>query len=629
MSAKLEWLGSRIVGPGGLRPANVTGKSLLVICLSIFFVAVGVRLLQWQNNFHTIDKIMSGLTARYKDEALLLTEGGALAFARGSEAGPDTGILMHTPGYPILIALIYKLSGNSDAALRLFQILCDACAAVLVVLITLELLPKAAAAIAGLLVALSPQLTYNSLLLLPDSLSALPILLAVYLIAKPFKRSPFITAAAAGAAIGVSCWLRANALLLAPFLCLLIIVLFGRERRWRYAAAMVSAAFLVMAPITLRNLLVFHSFIPLSLGAGQNLVAGIADYDPQKRFSMEAYDDAASRQEAEMYDRPDYAQDLYRPDGIERERARRSRALSVIRSNKLWFLSIMLRRALFMLEYEEVPIVSVEPSVTNSLQIINETELLWSASPQELFASYPPLSGQIELKVTDDGRALWLAGDDSERGKQFVSKPINIKSRSDYLLRLPVRIERGRMVIRVETIDGRATLASANIPDSIERGAAVKDSMSVIEMPFVSAETEQVRVALLNAQEERGRTIIRFGGMELFRLGPATYLWTRYPRMLVKSFQKFFKTSWMISLALAGVVLLALARRWRVLSVSFAVPVYYLCIHSALHVEHRYALAMHYFFSIPIAVAVYWLVTLLINSADKLRNSVLRITSAS
>src|ERR1044071_7929374 len=167
-------------------------RSMTVICLSILLIAVGVRLLQWQNNWLTIDNNMSRLTARYKEEAQFLLNGDILSFARGSTVGADATALMHPPGYPILIALIYKIFGHSDIALRAFQILADSGAAILVFLITAKLLPRGVAIIAGLLVASSPQLAYHSLLLLPDSLSGLPILLAIYLIARTGKHSSII-----------------------------------------------------------------------------------------------------------------------------------------------------------------------------------------------------------------------------------------------------------------------------------------------------------------------------------------------------------------------------------------------------------------------------------------------------
>lgn len=601
---QLSWLRSLIIGTDGLRPGSLSRKGIAVVCLSIFFIALGVRFLQFQNNWITADAMMSRLTARYMDEAQFLLNGDTVSFVYGAHAAPDASILAHPPGYPILIALIHKVSGNSSRVLRLFQVACDSAAAVLVFLIVFTLLNTGVAASAGLLVALSPQLAFNCLPLLPDSLSAVFILLAIYLIVLTSRRPHIATILAAGASLGVSCWLRANALLLAPFLCLLIFVLFESAKRWRYSLAIVGAAFLIIAPITIRNAIVFRSFIPLTLGGGLNLVEGIADYDPENRFKLEATDDGVNRQEAELYGRPDYVSGLYKPDGVLRERSRYARGLSVVRSNKFWFLGITLRRAASMLRYERVPIVSVEPTVTHSLEITNETELVSSSSPTELLAGLSSVSGQARLSLSDDNRALRITGDDSEQGTQFVSAPINIKRKSDLVLRLPIRSEQGRMVIKVKSVGKDVTLASATIPDTMIPTAPTKDHMTLVQLPFVSDDTDQVRLVLANAGVKQSLPIIQIGDMEMYRLGSASYLWTRYPRWLLKIAQKFFTTGWMLTLTLMGIALLALARRWRILAIALVVPAYYLCVHSPLHVEFRYTLAMNYFFLILAAVAL-------------------------
>ena len=74
-----------------------------------------------------------------------------------------------------------------------------------------------AGVIAGLLAAFSPQLAWNSVLLLPDSISVFPILLAVYLLALSRKTSAAADVRAVGALVGISCWLRANAMMLTIF----------------------------------------------------------------------------------------------------------------------------------------------------------------------------------------------------------------------------------------------------------------------------------------------------------------------------------------------------------------------------------------------------------------------------
>ena len=133
-----------------------------LICLAIVVVVFGVRLLHWQNDFLTLDKNMMRLTARYKEEAQFLLDRDLTAFVQGARSQPDTMILSHAPGYPMVIATVHKISGNSDRALRVFQIACEAVTAVLVFLIAARLVPRGAAVIAALLVAVAPQLAYRS-----------------------------------------------------------------------------------------------------------------------------------------------------------------------------------------------------------------------------------------------------------------------------------------------------------------------------------------------------------------------------------------------------------------------------------------------------------------------------------
>ena len=131
--------------------------------------------------------------------------------------------------------------------------------------------------------------------------------------------------------------------------------------------------------------------------------------------------------------------------------------------------------------------------------------------------------------------------------------------------------------------------------------------MTFVQLPFVSGNASQVRLVVTNAESEQRRPVIQIGGAEMFQLGPSSYLWTRYPRMLLKNVQKFFKTKWLLPLALIAIILLALARRGRVLAIILVVPVYYLVVHSPLHVEPRYVLVIQYFLSMLVAASLYWI----------------------
>src|SRR5947199_77980 len=79
--------------------------------------------------------------------------------------------------------------------------------AVVLFLIAAGLLPLAAAVVAGSLAAVSPQLAWNCVLLLPDTVSVLPLLLAFYCLLQASKRGGAVALALlAGVLVGVSCW---------------------------------------------------------------------------------------------------------------------------------------------------------------------------------------------------------------------------------------------------------------------------------------------------------------------------------------------------------------------------------------------------------------------------------------
>jgi hypothetical protein len=343
-------------GSAAAAPGNVKRKA--VAFALVFAAALGVRLLCWNDARVEAPSVQSAVAQNYKNLARLLRENGAASFFDPNSATSDPDLLGHPPGYPVLLALVHGLFGESDAAAQIFQVACDSLAAAFVFLIAAELLPFGAAAAAGALVALAPQFCWNSVLLLPDTLAVLPVLLAVYLVARAGKGRVLLKAFAAGALVGVSCCLRANALLLAPFMLLTFPFVFARGARLRPALALVGGAVFAITPLTVRNAVVFGHFIPVSLGAGQTLVEGIGDYDPQRRFGLPDTDVELMRMEAEEHNRPEYTSSLFEPDGIARDRERTRRALAVVRSHPFWFASVMLRRAASMLRLERTPLTS-------------------------------------------------------------------------------------------------------------------------------------------------------------------------------------------------------------------------------------------------------------------------------
>jgi hypothetical protein len=598
-----------------LRPDDLkkpqSRRRVVLICLAIFLLAIGVRLLHWQDNRSIFPKLFTGMVENYRSNARLLLTGQTADFVTGPAPPGDANILTYPPGYSITLALIFKAFGESDTSMRFFQIICDALAAVLLFFIAAELLPIKVAAIAGSLAALSPQLAYYSGILLPDSPATLPILLAIYFIIRANKSNSLAAVVAAGALIGVSCWLRSIALLMAQFLGVLLFVITERRRRMRCAAALVGACIIIVAPITIRNLVVFHRFIPLSLGVGQMLNVGISDYDKDKRFGLPASDIETVTTEAERYNRPDYAQSLFGGNGIEREQQRTSRALAVVRSHPLWFAGIVLRRAASMLRLERIPRIETRAGVTSSFAGAENAQPVWTLSPAELIGSGLSSQTQTRTSLSSDGQAMVVESDARDFRYQIVSSPIAVEKDTDYLLQIPVAVEQGEVVIEVSSPDQTRRYGSSPILNRLERLKPGDQSLDVYRIAFVSRAADQISIGIDSPGSKSGKTVVRLGRPELYRLGPASFLWTRYLRVIIHYAQKFFLTAWILPLFIAGICLMLLAGRREVVLILLAVPAYYLCFQSILHTEYRYVLAAQPFLYVTASVTLYCLAILI------------------
>lgn len=596
--------------PGQFRyQGSQTGPSptyaqFALICMALFLLSAGVRFFHWQNNADAL--MQRGMYEEYKAHAWPLYNGNLSQFLRGDNPPNDATFLRRTPGFPILMAVVYKFFGPSEAAVRGVNLVLDSLSALFVFFLAIELFRTAIAVIAGLLAALSPQLAYYSSIPLADPVAVGPILLALYFFIRAWKRPRLRTVAVAGALIGVSCWLRANALLLAPFLALLIPLLFERGRRLSLAAALVGATAIVIAPITIRNYLVFGRFIPLSLSTGLTLVEGIGVYDKEGRFGLPANDYELVKWEARVYNRPDYFSTPFGIDGIEREQARVAHAMAVIRANPTWFLGVVARRALDMLRLPRVELVEASPPITHSPDVTAIRPAL-TLDPATARAS-GTIAAQSAAQAASSGtEALRLEGEGGTT--LYLSPPLPVRPHTDYLLRLPLKIETGSVIVDVEDARRNKVLATTAILHPVflfwveppgERWPVV-----LAERPFVSGDAEEVRIRLRNGDRRLRHVTVNMERAELFELGPARYQWTRYPRSMVRLAQSAFVSAIVLPLAFIGLFLLMRNGRRGAAVILLAVPVYYLCVQSPLWTEFRYIMALHYFLLILASVTLY------------------------
>ncbi len=577
-------------------------KRIVIASAAIFIVAFGVRLLSWHDTRREVSKVQTVVAADYQHTARLFRQEGARGFYRSSGPLADANLLGHPPGYPIVIAIVSAVFGESNTAIQLFQIICDALAAVLIFLIALELFPFVIGVISGTLVAFAPQFSWNSVLLLPDTLAVVPLILAVYFLTRGWKSPRLGWLILAGACVGLSCWLRANALFMAPVLAMSILFLFDRKRRLHLAGAFLGAALLVIAPLTIRNWIVFHHVIPVSLGAGQTMLEGISDYDPQRRFGIPNTDMGIMKMEAEEHNRPDYYSTLFAPDGIKRDRMRVTRGLDIIRDNPGWFLGVMLQRAGSMLRLERARRVATDPPVRQYAEL-NELQLKWRPSPGALSTTVERFPGvRVEMP---DAQTLQIISNAARHAVLLKTTAVGVKSDQEYVLRMKAVVDEGRVALQVVGAGSGNVLSSA-IVEKAEVKEGQPPPLQVVDIPFVTGSDDlAVRLTVNNAAATSETSVLNVRGVELFDLGASSFVWTRPLRWIVNAIQNLFITAVMLPLALAGFLILIRRRAWRVLVLLLSVPVYYFCFQSLLHTEYRYVLAVHYFLFLLAGVAVY------------------------
>jgi hypothetical protein len=571
----------------------------------IFLLAFAVRALTWHDTRLEVGKVQTAVVADYQRVARLLREGGVRTFFSESSPLADSNNLGHPPGYSLLIALVYSWK-ESDAGVQFVQLALDAFSDVLIFLIVAELLPLNAALVAGLLAALSPQLAWNSVLLLPDSISVLPSLLAIFLLARALRNPRFVAFIAIGAIIGISCWLRANTMLLTLFFAAAVWWLMkGRplgRGAWRFALAVIFGTVLVVLPLTIRNAIVFHRFIPLSLGAGQTLLEGIADYDKAGTLGVPSTDIGVMKQEAEIYQRPEYYGTLFNPDGVERERARLVRGFAIVRAHPFWFAGVMARRASSMLRLERSRLISTQPAITHSLNNGDRSPPAATFAAQQIVSGGVAMPGAAAI-LNPDGTTLLLMGNGNKYGRQFAGPEMTTRSASDYVATVPVRVSEGRMRVSVENSSGK--VYASQIIEPLENTRPADQPSTLLELPFVALGDDHVRVVWDNEASTAPQSSVEIGTIELRELGPARYVWTRYPRFIIHAIQKLFLTAVILPLALAGLLIMVLRKQSTVLVILSIVPIYFFTVQSAVHTEYRYVLAVDYFLFAFAGVAVW------------------------
>jgi hypothetical protein len=333
----------------------IAGASLFVLALLVrgLYLSDGVALL------YTPEQDGTRMARRYDESALSILQGDGILFPRVWDPA-RTGLASRPPGYPMFLASVYAIFGRSFPIVAAVQDLLTSSAVLIVFALAHRLYGMFAGVTAGVLAAISPHLSATSNLILADAIASLPLLAAFWVAldavqARSSHRHQWLRMVAIGALIGLGVWLRPNVILLGPFSALTLFILLGRNKRALAMAGLVAVvSMLVVAPITLRNWLVFGEFVPVSINGGITLWQGVADAGGRE-YGARVWDKQVMAEEAERYRRPDYLLWWAEPDGISRDRDRYRRAMDVIRDRPFWYARTMVRRMGLMASFSHGP----------------------------------------------------------------------------------------------------------------------------------------------------------------------------------------------------------------------------------------------------------------------------------
>jgi Flp pilus assembly protein TadD/4-amino-4-deoxy-L-arabinose transferase-like glycosyltransferase len=175
------------------------------------------------------------------------------------------------PLYPYFMSIVYRCFGPRAAPLFAVQLVLGALTTTLMFMFCKLAFSTRVAFIAAFLQIFYWPFTYHEAERLLPALS-LPLdmsFLLTLLLAGRSKR--FSASVAAGLVAGLSAITRPSILIAVPFA---LFWLFRRTRSYRLVAALSLSLITVIAPVTLRNLVVGHDFVPIAWQDGPNFFIG-------------------------------------------------------------------------------------------------------------------------------------------------------------------------------------------------------------------------------------------------------------------------------------------------------------------------------------------------------------------
>jgi 4-amino-4-deoxy-L-arabinose transferase-like glycosyltransferase len=310
-------------------------------------------------HLHDPSWFQSGSYKKFDSQAQDLLEGRQRLFWIDDPTRTD--LAQYPPAFPALLAAIYKLTGVRTAYSA--QIVLWFADLILSFLLIAGIAHAAfgwrAAIASSFFVALSPLFAMYAAYPSADIPTTWFVLGGAWLLLLAFQRKNVLLALAAGVLLGIACWLRVNPL----YLCfgwaiaLFVLVHAAWPLKLKMSAAVLAGTIVLIAPIVIRNYVVFPDFTPTGGTIGANLWEGLGETELGRANGFIFGDDKMVDAERAKYGwPPDMKVDAQWPDGIRRDRERTRESLAFIRQHPVWYLGVMLGRMWGMLKIAGDPV---------------------------------------------------------------------------------------------------------------------------------------------------------------------------------------------------------------------------------------------------------------------------------
>jgi len=328
----------------------------------LLLIAISVRVLTLQfMRAHLNDPgwFQVGSYAKFDRQARDILDGRQKLF--WIDDATRTDLAQYPPAFPALVALIYKVTGEHSAYSVQFVLwFADLILSFLLIAgIALTGFGSRVAIASAFVVALSPLFAMYAAYPSADVPTTWFVLAGNWLLLLAARRKSLWLAVAAGAALGIACWLRVNPLYLCVgwAVALLIFLKDAWSLRLKMAAAVLAGTVVLIAPIVIRNYIVFPDFTPTGGTIGANLWEGLGETELGQQHGFILGDDKMVEVERQRKGWPaDTRLEVQWPDGIRRDRERTSESLAFIKQHPVWYLGVMLGRMWGMLKVAGDPV---------------------------------------------------------------------------------------------------------------------------------------------------------------------------------------------------------------------------------------------------------------------------------